>query len=78
MTKDQFKSRAFKHSMLYDYVCPRTGERVSCSLIAVNFDGGTMKLWQLPQNENQVDNAEEFWCSYEYLELPLVRLKSVL
>lgn len=63
--------------MLLDYVCPRTGNRVSCSVIAVNFDGGTIKLWQIPSNYFEVNNSEDFWVSYEYLELPLKTLQIV-
>lgn len=77
MTKEEFSKRSFRHSMPYNFKCPRTDRIIECLVIAVNFDGGTLKLWPIPENVYIVDGSDEFWVSYEYCHLPKHKLKAI-
>jgi hypothetical protein len=68
MTEQEFRSRSYKYMQVIDYVHPRTKNRVTCSLLAVNFDHGTFWLSSIPyETETHFIDQEEFWCSYEYV-----------
>lgn len=78
MTEQEFKKRKFGHSQEYDYVNPRTKERINCLITAVNFDEGTIRLWAIPfETETHILKEYEFWVSYEYCFPPLTKLKPV-
>lgn len=70
MTEEQFRSRAFKHSMLLRYHNKRDGEHWDCLLIAVDFDKEVICLWPLPDAEFEFNVGKEFWVSYELVEFP--------
>lgn len=74
MTDEEFRKRSFKHSMPYDIVNKRTGERVECLITAVDFDNGTIRMWPIPFEEGSYDTVE-VWVSYEYCFPPLNKLK---
>ena len=76
MTEQEFRSRSFKHSQPYDWINPRTKERVECLLTAVDFDAGTIRLWPIPLDKENFD-YKEVWVSYEYCFPPLNKLKKV-
>lgn len=76
MTEEQFRKRSFRFNMPYDYVDKRTGVRINCLLVAVNFDKEVLCLWPIPANTHIYrDSEEEFWVNYELCELPLPELK---
>lgn len=79
MTEEQFRKRSFRYNMEYDFVDKRNGgTRISCLLVAVNFDKECLCLWPLPENEYVYgDDEREFWVNYELCELPLPKLKVV-
>lgn len=74
MSDDKFKSYCFKHSMLMDYIHPRTKERISCMVIGINFDEELIKVFVMP---NDTYKEDEFWTRYENIEKPLNILKPI-
>lgn len=78
MTDEEFKRRKFGHSQPYDYINPRTKERVVGLITAVNFDEGTIRLWIIPyETENTIIEEQYLWISYEYCFPPLNKLKAI-
>lgn len=76
MTEEEFKRRSFKHSMPYDIVNKRTGERTECLITAVDFDNGTIRMWPIPKDETMYV-YNEVWVSYEFCYPPLNKLKKI-
>lgn len=78
MTEQEFKKRSFKHSQPYDYVNPRTNVRYEGMITAVNFDEGTLRLWIIPfETEDIIIKEQEMWVSYEYCFPPTAKLKAI-
>lgn len=79
MTDQEFKKRSFRHSQPYDYINPRTKERIEGLITAVNFDEGTIRIWVIPfETDDVIIKEQEIWVSYEYCFPPLNKLKAIL
>lgn len=76
MTDDQFKSRMYKDSMELHYICPRTGDRIECMLVGINFDEGIFFLTVIP-NEKYRD-WQILTVNHSHVEFPPKKLKVVV
>lgn len=75
MTKERFSLLRFRSHMEVDYVHKKLiNGRLSCMLLAIDFDNDTVKLKPFLSEEYE-DN--EFWCSIDYFDLPKKKMKVV-